>query len=36
MILYQGQKRDVVNTLLDTGCAIALINQETVKRLGIQ
>jgi len=36
MILYQGQERHVVKTLLDTGCTIALINQETVKRLGIQ
>jgi len=36
MILHQGQQKHRIKALLDTGYAIALINQKTIKRLGIQ
>ena len=36
MILHHGQKTHQVKVLLDTGCAIALINQETVEKWGIK
>jgi len=36
MILHQGQQKHWIKALLDTGCAIALINQKTIEQLGIQ
>jgi len=35
MLLHQGKRTHRVKALLDTGCSVALINQETVERLGI-
>jgi len=35
MLLHQDDKQHTVTELLDTGCSIALINQQTMKRLGI-
>jgi len=36
MILHQGSKKHQIKTLLDTGCLIALINEQTIKRLGLE
>jgi len=36
MLLHVGTKKKPVKALLDTGCSIALINQQTVKQWGIQ
>jgi len=36
MLLHVGTEKKPVKALLDTGCSIALINQQTVKRWGIQ
>jgi len=35
MVLHNGPRKDKVKVLLDTGCSISLINQETAKRLGL-
>jgi len=35
MILHWENKEHTLRTLLDTGCSIAIINQQTVERLGI-
>jgi len=35
MLLHIGTEKKPVKALLDTGCSIALINQQTVKRWGI-
>jgi len=35
MVLHQGKSTHPVRVLLDTGCSIPLINQETVTRLRI-
>jgi len=35
MVLHQGNIRHWISTLLDTGCSIALINKQTVGRLGL-
>jgi len=35
MVLHEGGKQHTVRVLLDTGCSIALINQDTAKRLQI-
>ena len=35
MVLHQGGKKYLVRVLLDTGCSIPLINQQTVARLEI-
>ena len=36
MVLLLNGKKHQVKTLLDTGCSIPLINQQTVERLGIE
>jgi len=36
MLLYQGDKQHTVKALLDMGCSITLINQQTVEKLGIR
>jgi len=36
MLLHDGTEKRPVKALLDTGCSIALINQQTVNRWGIQ
>ena len=36
MLLHDGSEKRPVKALLDTGCSIALINQQTVNRWGIQ
>ena len=36
MLLHLGDKKTLIRALLDTGCSIALINKETVKRLGLE
>jgi len=35
MVLHHDQHRHQVKVLLDTGCSVALINQQTIKKLGI-
>jgi len=35
MVLHEKEKKHTVKVLLDTGCSIALINQETARRLQI-
>jgi len=35
MVLHEGGKKHTVKVLLDTGCSIALINQDTAERLQI-
>jgi len=35
MVIHEGGKQHPVKVLLDTGCSIALINQDTAKRLQI-
>lgn len=35
MVLKEGEMNYRIQVLLDTGCSIPLINQKTVKRLGI-
>jgi len=36
MLLDDGTQRKPIKALLDTGCSIALINQKTVDKWGIQ
>ena len=36
MVLHQGQKTHQARVLLDTGCSIALINSQSVKKWGIE
>ena len=36
MLLHQGHKKHQVQVLLDTGCSVALINQQTVGRRGLE
>jgi len=36
MLLHQGETKHTIRTLLDTGCSIALINEKTVERLGLE
>jgi len=36
MLLHNGTQRKPIKALLDTGCSIALINQKTVDKWGIQ
>jgi len=36
MILHIGIKKHQIWVLLDTGCSIALLNQQTVEKLGIR
>jgi len=36
MLLHQGNHKHRIRALLDTGCSIALINQHTVQRLGLE
>ena len=36
MLLHDGTQRKPIKVLLDTGCSIALINQKTVDKWGIQ
>jgi len=36
MLLHQGEAKHAIRVLLDTGCSIALINEKTVERLGLQ
>ena len=36
MILYMGGKKHHIRVLLDTGCSIVLLNQQTVEKLGIK
>jgi len=36
MLLHVGTQRKPIKVLLDTGCSIALINQKTVDKWGIQ
>jgi len=36
MILHQDKAKHPIRVLLDTGCSIALINEQTIKKLGIQ
>jgi len=36
MILHQDKAKHPIRVLLDTGCSIALINEHTIKKLGIQ
>jgi len=36
MILHMGEKKHQIQVLLDTGCSVALLNQQTVEKLGIK
>ena len=36
MVLYQGEKGHRIKVLLDTGCSIALINEKTAEKLGLE
>ena len=36
MLLHHGEKAHRVKVLLDTGCSIALINEKTVEKLGLE
>jgi len=36
MTLHMGEKNHQIRILLDTGCSIALLNQQTVEKLGIK
>ena len=36
MVLHQGNIGHRIRALLDTGCSIALINEQTVGRLGLE
>jgi len=36
MMLHWNKNQHLVKALLDTGCSVALINQQTIERLGIQ
>jgi len=36
MILHQGGKKHRIKMLLNTGCLIALINEQTIKRLDLE
>jgi len=36
MILHQGAEKHQIRVLLDTGCSIALLNDQTVGKLGIK
>jgi len=36
MVLHQSEKKHQIQTLLDTGCSIALINERTVEKLGLK
>ena len=36
MILHIGIKNHQIRVLLDTGCSVALVNQQTVEKLGIE
>jgi len=36
MMLHLGKKKVRIRALLDTGCSVALINKQTVERLGIE
>ena len=36
MILHVGKKEHPIRVLLDTGCSVALLNQQTVEKLGIK
>ena len=36
MVLHNRHRKNQVKVLLDTGCSISLINQETTRRLGIR
>ena len=36
MLLHDGTQRKPIKVLLDTGCSVALINQQTVSKWGIQ
>jgi len=35
MMLHWNGSQYPIKALLDTGCSVALINQQTIKRLGI-
>jgi len=35
MVIHEGGRQHPVKVLLDTGCSIALINQDTAKKLHI-
>jgi len=35
MLLHYGNQNHPIKALLDTGCSVALINQQTIERLGI-
>ena len=36
MVLYQGEKGHQIKVLLKTGCSIALINEKTMEKLGLE
>jgi len=36
MLLHMGEKKHQIWVLLDTGCSIALLNQQTVEKLGVK
>jgi len=36
MILHAREKKHQIQVLLDTGCSVALLNQQTVEKLGIR
>jgi len=36
MVLYQGEKGHQIKVLLDRGCSIALINEKTMEKLGLE
>jgi len=36
MVLHHDQERHQVKALLDTGCSVALINEKTAKKLGLE
>ena len=36
MVLHHNKERHRVKALLDTGCSIALINEKTAEKLGLE
>ena len=36
MLLHLGKKKHPIWVLLDTGCSVALLNQQTVEKIGIK